>query len=187
MKAVLRWVGAALGALVFLLLVMIAVGESLPIRHSATCMTEIAAPVDLVWKTVANPLDYSWRSDIVSVEPVEPISAVHTGGEQWIEVDHNGQSIKYQRASAQPKRHIVNRIADTSLPFGGTWTYDFSPAAHGTNVSIREDGEIYNPIFRLMARYFIGYTTTMKTHLLDLGKHFGKIPDVSCAVTEPPK
>ena len=51
---------------------------------------------------------------------------------------------------------LVGRIADPSLPFGGTWTYRISAAAGGgSEVTITEDGEIYNPIFRFMARFVL--------------------------------
>ena len=39
---------------------------------------------------------------------------------------------------------------------------------------IREDGEIYNVIFRFMARFFFGYTSSIETYLRDLGVKFGQ-------------
>jgi hypothetical protein len=37
--------------------------------------------------------------------------------------------------------------------------------ATGTRVTITERGEIYNPIFRFVARFFLGYTATMDATL----------------------
>jgi hypothetical protein len=182
MKKALRYAGAMLGFVVFLLLVLIGIGTTLPINHTAACATEIKAPVGVVWKFVADPSNYTWRSDIASFKALPPPS--HTI-ERWAETDRNGQTITYELVSQEYGRHIVRRIADPTLPFGGMWTLQFSPAAHGTRLSIVENGQIYNPVFRLMARYFIGYTSTMRTYLTDLGLHFGAAPQVDCAVPAP--
>ena len=40
--------------------------------------------------------------------------------------------------------------------------------------TITENGEIYNPFFRFMARFVFGYTATMETYLKALGKKFGE-------------
>ena len=70
---------------------------------------------------------------------------------------------------------MVTRIVDKELPFGGSWTWEISPAAEGgSRVSITENGEIYNPFFRFMARYVFGYTGTMETYLRNLGKKLGQ-------------
>ena len=67
------------------------------------------------------------------------------------------------------------RIADQGLPFGGTWTFDIAPAADGgSELRVTEDGEVYNVIFRFMARFFFGYTSSIETYLRDLGAKFGQ-------------
>ena len=35
----------------------------------------------------------------------------------------------------------------------------------GTRVTLTENGEIYNPVFRFMARFVFGYDGTMRTYL----------------------
>ncbi len=76
-----------------------------------------------------------------------------------------------------PSRRVM-RIAEKNLPFGGTWTIDIAPAAEGSVVRITEDGEIYNPIFRFMARFFFGYTATIEGFLRDLGQRFGELTNI---------
>ena len=66
--------------------------------------------------------------------------------------------------SIAPRRMVV-RIADRNLPFGGSWTYDIAPAAGGASLTITEDGAIYNPLFRVMARLVFGYEATMMAYL----------------------
>jgi hypothetical protein len=59
----------------------------------------------------------------------------------------------------------VLQIANPALPFGGTWTYEVRPTPHGSTLTITEDGEIYNPLFRVMARFVFGYEGTMAAYL----------------------
>ena len=72
-----------------------------------------------------------------------------------------------------PSRRVV-RIADRTLPFGGTWTYTIAPDGDASRLSITEDGEIYNVIFRFVARFFMGYTSTMDEALRDIARKFGE-------------
>jgi hypothetical protein len=65
-------------------------------------------------------------------------------------------------------RRIVSRIADPALPFGGTWTYEFSGTGSRSVLRITEDGEVYNPVFRFMSRYVFGHDRTMNQFLDDL-------------------
>ena len=63
---------------------------------------------------------------------------------------------------------LVARIADPSLPFGGTWTYRIVPAAAGSQVTITEDGEVYNPFFRFMSRFVFGHAATIEEFVKNL-------------------
>ena len=69
------------------------------------------------------------------------------------------------------------RIAEKNLPFGGTWTIDIAPTGRQRG-AVTEDGEIYNPIFRFMARFFFGYTATIEGYLRDLGHRFGELTKI---------
>lgn len=62
------------------------------------------------------------------------------------------------------------RIADVSLPFAGSWTYDVTPSGSGTRVLITERGEIHNPVFRVLSRFVFGHTATMEQFLRNLGQ-----------------
>jgi hypothetical protein len=41
-------------------------------------------------------------------------------------------------------------------------------------VTITESGEIYNPVFRFMARFVFGYDSTMAGYLGALSRKFGQ-------------
>ena len=75
---------------------------------------------------------------------------------------------------SDPPRKMVTRIADPNLPFGGTWTYQIEETSKGSRITITENGEIYNPIFRTVARFFMGYHATMDGYLKALGEKFGE-------------
>ena len=72
----------------------------------------------------------------------------------------------YEVGQADPPRKLVTRIADPHLPFGGTWTYEIVAGAEsGSTLTITENGEVYNPFFRFISRYVMGYTATMDRYL----------------------
>ena len=96
------------------------------------------------------------------------------GRSQWWEEDSHGQRITFELMESRPPTRRVVRIADQGLPFGGTWTFEISPAADGAEVRIHEDGEIHNVIFRFMARFFFGYTASIEGYLRDLGMRLGE-------------
>ena len=88
---------------------------------------------------------------------------------------HHHQKIVYELVEARPPERLAVRIAGQGLPFGGTWTFHITPlAGGGSELRIDEDGEIYNLIFRFMARFFFGYTASIEGYLRDLGAKFGE-------------
>jgi hypothetical protein len=73
----------------------------------------------------------------------------------WPENDVNVEVVE-----AVPPSRFVTRIVGESA-FGGTWTMEIVPTPTGSRLTITERGEIYNPIFRTLARFVFGYTSTM--------------------------
>jgi hypothetical protein len=72
-----------------------------------------------------------------------------------------------------PPRRLIGRIADPSLPFGGSWTYDVVREGAGSRVMITEDGVVRNPVFRFMSRFVFGHHATQEAYLRALGRKFG--------------
>lgn len=155
----------ALGVVALLFVVLIAVGYTLPVKHRATVDATIAARPDQVYALITNVASFpTWRTGVTSVE-VLPSS---DGKKRWREVSKNG-TIPFVVESEDPPSRLVGRIDSKSLPFGGTWTYELRSDSSGrTNLRITEDGEIYNPIFRLVSRFFIGYEGTIRQYLADV-------------------
>jgi hypothetical protein len=70
---------------------------------------------------------------------------------------HRTNDGSYAIVDQDPPQRLVTAIVKKGLPFGGRWTFHFEPAAGGTKLTITEDGEIYNPFFRFVSRFILGY------------------------------
>jgi hypothetical protein len=164
-----------LGVILFLIalvLVVVAIGAMLPKEHISTRAARFHQAPDMIWAAITDYSKFpSWRKDVVRVEALPEVN----GKPVWREIDSHGNAIPYQVMVMVPPRVLVVRIADAKLPFGGTWTYEISSAPDGTSLlRITEDGEIYNPIFRFVSRFLMGYSMTQEKYLQALGAKFGQ-------------
>lgn len=155
--------------LMALVLAVVGIGSSLPVRHRASRQLTVRASPDSVFTAITTPTNFpAWRSKVTKVEMVTS----PTGLTSYREHGGDGPILYEVEQSVRPTR-LVTRIADKSLPFGGAWTFDLTPAAEGTTVRITEDGEVYNPLFRFVSRFVMGHTSSIDAYLMDLGKRFG--------------
>jgi uncharacterized protein YndB with AHSA1/START domain len=163
----MKWMLIGGAVLVGVVLLALVVGWSLPMKHKASRQGVFRAAPEDVWNAITDVDSFpSWRSDVKKVERLPD----RRGAKVWAEDGANGR-LTLMVEKSEPARLLVLRIADPDLPFGGTWTYEIAPAASGTTtLTITEDGEIYNPIFRVMARYVFGYEGTMKAYLASLDR-----------------
>ena len=70
----------------------------------------------------------------------------------------------------EPPSLLVTRVVE-GQPFGGTWTYRIAPAVSGgSDLTITEDGEVYNVIFRFMSRFVFGHAATIDAYLKNLDR-----------------
>jgi len=152
---------------------VLAVGYSLPVAHEAwQSSSSRRAPAE-VFAVVTDYTRYpEWRTGVTRVE----VEGVHGIG-QLIREHSGGDVVPYRIETFEPPSKIVTRIADADLPFGGTWTFEITPSDAGSDIVLTEHGEIYNPVFRFMARYVFGYEATIEQYLEDLRKKLGD-PDV---------
>ncbi len=165
----MRIVVIVLGVLAALVLLVVIVGWLQPVRHRVSRQAAFALPPDSVYAVIADIDQYpAWRSKLKSVELVANDSVLRS----YREVSADGV-ILYVVEEAVPGRRYVTRIADTSLPFGGTWTFELTPTATGTTLRITEDGEVYNPVFRFVSRFILSHHATIDTYLTDLGRRLG--------------
>ena len=129
------------------------IGSRLPQSHRASVRELFRCPPAVIWRTITDVEAFpTWREGLTRVQ--RPPGSRRLPG-----VDRGGRSGKMTLVveRMEPPRLLVGRIADPGLPFGGTWTYEIMPVSRGQPLEITEDGEIYNPLFRFMARFIFGY------------------------------
>ena len=168
----MKWIAIIGGALVLLVVLVALVGWMQPVKHRVTRQATYrvaAVPLyDLITRVDAFP---SWRTKLTSIE--------HDSPTRFREIGGNG-TILFERTEQIPAQRVVTRIADPSLPFGGSWTYELLPAGDGrTTLRITEDGEVYNPIFRFVSRFVMGHTSTIDQYLRDVGRYLKEEPAIT--------
>jgi uncharacterized protein YndB with AHSA1/START domain len=157
----MKWILIAGVLVVVLVVAALVVGWLLPEKHHATRHATLPASPEAVWALMTDVDAFpTWRSDVKRVERLPD----RAGRPVWIEHGSGGR-VTFAVDESDPPRRLVVRIADRDLPFGGTWTYNIAPVAGGASLTIIEDGAIYNPLFRVMARFVFGYESTMSAYL----------------------
>jgi hypothetical protein len=141
--------------------IVVLIGAMLPKEHVASRSTLLHASPNEVFSLIAGPSD--WRGLKYEVLTQTPLV--------WRETDSSG-AIAYERVETIAPRRIVNRIADPKLPFGGSWTYEMAPSGDGTELTITENGEVYNPLFRFVSRFIMGHSATIEKYQRDLAARF---------------
>jgi uncharacterized protein YndB with AHSA1/START domain len=166
-----KWMLIVVLVVVATVAVAAVVGMALPKGHRASGTVTLHAAPQTVFAIIADfAHGAEWRPD---VQRVEILSGAGPGME-FREIGSNG-SVRYRVEVLEPDVKIVTRIADTTLAFGGSWTFDLAPAAAGdTRLTITEDGEVYNPFFRLMSKLFFPPTATIEKYLAALQKRLDR-------------
>ena len=164
----MKWVFIAALTMAAVIALVAIVGSWLPRSHRASRDRIVAASQEAVWSSITEVEAFpTWRSDVSRVQRLPD----RDGRRVWVEEGRSGK-MTFVAERSEPPRLLVARIADPDLPFGGTWTYEIAPAAGGSRVTITEDGEIYNPLFRFVARFILGYEGTIASYLAALEKRF---------------
>ncbi len=160
------------GALACLVLLVAIVGVFLPKGHSVSRTMRISKPPEAVWAVIT---DYaampSWRTGLAKIERLPD-----RGGRPVWKETLDDLELPLEDTLVDPPRKLVRRIADPDLPFGGTWTYELAASPGGSTLTITEDGEIYNPLFRVVSR-FTDPTGSIVVFLTALANKLGERPD----------
>jgi hypothetical protein len=170
----MKWILWIFVALAGILILITLIGYLLPKEHTVTREARFHQPPEVIWRTITD-IDAmpAWRQGLKSVKHLPD----QNGLPSWIETLDSG-IIPLEAVTSQPPSKLVVRIADPKLPFGGTWTYEITPLPSGSSLQIREDGEIYNPVFRFLARFLFGYSGTIETYLKSMATKFAEQPQV---------
>jgi hypothetical protein len=163
----MRWVLYIVAAIALLALIVAVVGAMLPKQHTASRTARVALPPEALYALLSDVSRYAtWRAGLKSLERRPD----KNGMPAWIE-DTNGMKIPMRFERMEPPSLLVGRIDSTELAFGGTWTYRIAPAPGGSDLTITEDGEVYNVVFRFMSRFVFGYHATMDAFIRGLQAH----------------
>jgi uncharacterized protein YndB with AHSA1/START domain len=166
----LKILGYVIAGIALWAVLMLLIGALLPKAHTATVRFTLKQAPDRVYDAIVDVGNGpKWRTGLesVTITSREPL--------QWQEKLERFGTMSFVMDEAKPPARVVTRIADTSQGFGGGWTYEITPAAAGNSVvSITENGEVYNPLFRFMSRFVFGHYASLETYAKDLGKHFGE-------------
>jgi len=132
------WIVRAVVALGGLVGVIAAIGLLLPVAHQASRSAEFKRPPAEVFALVSDLPNYStwWPGNSVQVAVVESVA---------------------------PSRFVTRIVGETA--FGGTWTIEIAPTPGGSHVTVTEHGEVYNVIFRALAKFVFGHAATMEDFL----------------------
>lgn len=170
MKLVLFIILGIVACLVLVVGVVALIGSQLPKAHVATRSILLQRTPQEIYAVVR---DFNsaprWRADVKEMQ----VETQPDGRVYFREVASHG-TVNYELVEDIPGTKMVTRIRDTDLGYSGQWTYSFAAENNGTRVTITEDGEVSNVIFRFMSRYVFGQTSTIDSYLNSLAKHFGE-------------
>jgi hypothetical protein len=167
----MKWILAIVAELAVVLAAVALIGAALPRAHRATRRARFRQKPDTIYAVLAGPPD--WRDDVSEFGNLPD----QDGRKRFWELSQ-GRRIAYELVEDVPPLRRVTRIADQGLPFGGAWTIEIAPQGQGAAVRITEEGEIYNVIFRFMARFVFGYARSIEGYLRSLGKKFGETVEI---------
>lgn len=170
MKLLIFIVVGIIAGLALLVGIVALIGSRLPKTHVASRSILLRqSPHDVY--AVVRDFDSAprWRSDLKRIE----VDA-RPGAPVYFREEAKHGTVNYELVEDVPAQRMVTRIRDTDLGYSGQWTYLFTPENGGTKVTIREDGEVSNVIFRFMSHYVFGQTSTIDSYLNSLAKRFGE-------------
>ena len=134
----MKWLLRIVAAIVVVVGAIAVTGYFLPVEHQASRAADFNKPPETVYALISDLNNYSlwWPENETNVEVVE----------------------------ADPPAKFVTRIVGETA-FAGTWTMELVPTSTGSRLTITERGEIYNPVFRTLARFVFGYASSLESCL----------------------
>jgi len=161
----MKWYLIIPGILVCLVLIILIIGYLLPVKHTASVQVSVSASAAAIWARLADFKDYpTWRKDVKSVKVLSPV--------EWVETNERGDSLPLKIVAREPENRLVTEIQGHNLPFGGGWEFRLVENGGSTTLTITENGEVYNPVFRFVSRFIIGHSSNLRKYAGFLKKSF---------------
>jgi hypothetical protein len=83
---------------------------------------------------------------------------------EWVELNNRGDSLPLKIITRDAGLRLVTQIEGQNLPFGGGWEFRLKNNGDSTSVTITENGEVYNPLFRFVSKFIMGHNATLKKY-----------------------
>lgn len=161
----MKWLLIVAGILVCAVLIVLLIGYFLPVKHRVSIATTVHASPNQVWERLTDIRNYpQWRKDLKSVAAISD--------SQWVEIDQHDHRLPFSMIVNERFRTLTTRIDGHDLPFGGAWVYTLEDRGATTTVTITENGEVYNPLFRFVSKFIMGHTATLKRYSTYLEQSF---------------
>jgi hypothetical protein len=156
--------------LLALIVLIVIIGYALPKQHVAARAIALRQKPADVFALISSFKDgASWRTDVQQVELLPD----RDGRTRFRELRKNG-ALTFEVIELNTPQRMATQIDGRGMPFGGVWVFEVVPAAEGSRLNIIERGEIYNPVFRFVSRFLLGYTGTLDTYLKSVARKFGE-------------
>jgi uncharacterized protein YndB with AHSA1/START domain len=147
-----------------------AIGLTIPEHQTHTRSVTIRQTPEAIFALLTDlPNMPKWNRNLLKVETLPP-----TNGKETTRQTFNGKmTMTVVTSESIPPRRLVRSVTDDKKVFSGSWAYDITPNAGGSQIVLTETSDMANPFLRLMTKVF-GPTKYMDQHLEDLAKHFGE-------------
>jgi hypothetical protein len=170
MRTLIYIVVAVVVVVVLLVGLMALIGSRLPKNHIASRSIFLRKSPPDVYAVIRDFESMpKWRADVKQVA----VEGAPGGPVYFREVAKHG-TVNYELIDDVPAQRMITRIRDTDLGYAGQWIYILAPENGGTRLTITENGEVSNVLFRFMSRYVFGQTSTIDSYLTSLANHFGE-------------
>jgi hypothetical protein len=161
----MKWLLILAGILVCVILIVLLIGYLLPVKHRASITLTVSGRPEQVWQRLIDFKAYpDWRKDVKAVEVISDT--------QWAETDQHDHRLPFSMTMKDRPRTLVTRIDGKDQPFGGSWVYTLEDQGNATILTITEDGEVYNPLFRFVSKFIMGHSATLKRYSTYLESSF---------------
>ena len=159
----------------FLVLLPHAVGSFLPGEHSTTVNRDFPQEPDELWPLLADPEAAARRSGRIG--RIEILGKNAAGLPVWREFYGDNSFATFEQTQSLRPRLLVQRIAETSAPMAGSWSFELKSKGGRTELAITERAVIRNPLFRFLFHFFMDKEESLRLYLDDLARFLEKQDD----------
>jgi uncharacterized protein YndB with AHSA1/START domain len=143
---------------------------SIPAHQTHTRTTTLKQTPDAVFALLTDLPNFpKWNRNMVKLEMLPPVD----GKEATRQTFKGNMQMTIITSESTPPKHLVRSMGDIGGPFEGSWIYEITPTADGSQIVLTEQATMNNAFFRLMVKLF-SPTKYMDEHLEDMAKHFGE-------------